>query len=70
MPYNSIVPMKAENSKPLNKAELAARYRVSQATINRWMADRRIGYLKAGGMIRFTQQHIEAFEGGHNHNPI
>lgn len=32
---------------------------------DRWIAVRRISYLKLGGVMKFTRQHVEAFEQRH-----
>lgn len=39
----------------LTKEDVAERYRVSQATINRWLAARKIPYIKMGGRVLFKE---------------
>lgn len=46
-------------SRILTRTELAAHYRVSPRTIDRWMARRRISYLKIGGSARFDLEVID-----------
>lgn len=50
----------------LNKRELASLLGISQSTVNRLVADKRIGYVRpTSGLkrprIRFAPEHIDAF---------
>jgi excisionase family DNA binding protein len=51
--------------KPLTKKDLCEKYGVSLSTVDRWMAAGRITYFKFGGIVKFTETHIQAFEKAH-----
>ncbi len=39
--------------------EVAEKLKVSRATINRWMEDKTISFVKIGKCVRFREEHIE-----------
>lgn len=45
--------------KLLTIQEVCEILQVSRATINRWMADKYISFVKAGKHVRFREDHIE-----------
>jgi excisionase family DNA binding protein len=49
----------------ITKKELAERFGVSLTTVNEWIAANRIAYLKIGKIVKFTENHIQAFETTH-----
>jgi len=46
----------------LTKKDVAARFGVSLPTLDSWMKARRIGHLRIGGRIYFTERHVANFE--------
>jgi hypothetical protein len=64
MPLNSIPPAQAQTASPrfpegllsrfsLDKRQLARRYRVGARTIQNWVSQRRIRFLRIGNILRF-----------------
>lgn len=45
----------------LNQAELAARWRISPRTLERWRG-RGVAFIKVGGSVRYRLKDVEAFE--------
>jgi excisionase family DNA binding protein len=43
----------------LTIAQVCEKLQVSRPTINRWMADNKISYVKAGKHVRFRPEHLE-----------
>lgn len=46
-------------TRPYSKIQLAKHYGVSRSTIERWMHDKVIPYVKIGGTIRFNLAEVE-----------
>ena len=42
----------------LTKEDVAERYHVSQATLNRWLAERKIPYIKVGARVLFKEMDL------------
>lgn len=43
------------------KKQLAKELKVSKATVDNWMAKKKIKSFKMGNVVRFTEKHIEEF---------
>jgi excisionase family DNA binding protein len=41
--------------------QVAEKLQVSRATINRWMEDKTITFIKVGKCVRFREEHIEGW---------
>ena len=41
--------------------EVAAKLKVTEATVRKWVLEKRIGYQKVGRLLRFTEKNIEDF---------
>ena len=49
----SIIKKLRERAEPLNVAELAALMAVTAATVQRWVRNRQIPFIRIGGVLRF-----------------
>ena len=46
----------------LTKKTLALKWQVTRRSINRWMAEGKLPYIKIGGLVRFRGSDVEEFE--------
>ena len=52
-------------SKLFNYKEVAVRYGVLPRCVRGWVSTGKIGYLKLGKPVRFTEEHLHEFERKH-----